>query len=53
MAAPYVKYIIPTTTLHQKIAGIYVWKTMLESTRQIKEKLRFYIKLLGLSPLIV
>ncbi len=33
--------------------GPLLWKTMLESTRQIKEKLLFYIRLLRLSQLIL
>ncbi len=47
MATPYVNYhklivnIVPTKTIHRKIAGLNVWKTMLESTRQIKEKTTF------------
>ncbi len=42
--------IVPTMTIHQKIANPYVWTKMLERTRQIKEKLLF---LLCLLPLIV
>ncbi len=45
--------IVPTTTGHRKIAGLYVWKKMLVSIRQIKEKLLFNIKLLRLSPLTI
>ncbi len=60
VATPYAKYdtkllgtIVPTTTRHRKIAGFYVWKKMLVSTRQIKEKLLFDIKFLRLSPLSI
>ncbi len=41
------------SVIHRKIAGLYVWRKMLESTRQINEKILFCIKLLRLSPLIV
>ncbi len=47
------KIFAPTTTKHQKIAGINVCKTLLVSTRQIKEKQLFYIGLLRISPLTV
>ncbi len=56
MATPYATLlgiIVPTTTRHQKITGLYVWKKMLVSTRQINDKLLFYIKLLCLSPLTI
>ncbi len=37
------KNISPTTTKHRKISGTNVCKTMVVSTRQIKESLLFYI----------
>ncbi len=45
--------IVPTTSRHREIAGLYVWKKMLVKTWQIKEKLLFDIKLLRLSPLTI
>ncbi len=45
------KIFVPTTT--PKIAGINVCKTLLISTRQIKEKMLFYMKLLRLSAFTV
>ncbi len=45
--------IVPTTTIQRKLAGLYVWKKMLVSTRQIKENILSYIKLLRLSPLTI
>ncbi len=60
METPYVNYhkltkvaykYYPTTPRYRKLAGLHVCKTMLVSTRQIKESPLFYIELLRLSPL--
>ncbi len=60
MATPYATYHKLTkvantycSVIHRKIAGLYVWKTMLETTRKINEILLFCIQLLRLPPLIV
>ncbi len=47
------KYIIHTTTKHRKISGTNVCKTMVVSTRQIKENLLFYIATHCIAPTLL